>query len=175
MKHSITWSSCMTRSFADTLSIVWGCIPLTWSSDVITWNAGINGMLMEVELISYWPTASSTVAWTWIDPVTAEMVNVLSVDATDSIMHWYSPLTATTQASATNHWMADTTDTQTHTHSFNGPLSRTTRVSQYQKGKPIWILLKQETVSGSGICWAICKSAPHSRQITMPAPHHSVF
>jgi len=30
-------------------------------------------------------------------------------------------------------------------------------------------------VSGSGISWAICKSAPHSRQITMPAPHHSVF
>jgi len=30
-------------------------------------------------------------------------------------------------------------------------------------------------VSGSGIHWAICKSAPHSRQITTPAPHHSVF
>jgi len=30
-------------------------------------------------------------------------------------------------------------------------------------------------VSGSGISWAICKSAPRSRQITMPAPHHSVF
>jgi len=29
-------------------------------------------------------------------------------------------------------------------------------------------------VSGSGISWAICKSAPRSRQITMPAPHHSV-
>ena len=41
--------------------------------------------------------------------------------------------------------------------------------------KPIWILLKQETVSGSGISWAICKSASRSRQITMPAPHHSVF
>ena len=39
--------------------------------------------------------------------------------------------------------------------------------------KPIWILLKQETVSGSGISWAICKSAPRSRQITTPAPHHS--
>jgi len=25
--------------------------------------------------------------------------------------------------------------THTHTHPFNGPLSRTTRVSQYQKGK----------------------------------------
>ena len=44
-----------------------------------------------------------------------------------------------------------------------------------RKVKPIWILLKQETVSGSDIIWAICKSAPHSRQITMRAPHHSVF
>ena len=35
-----------------------------------------------------------------------------------------------------------------------------------RKVKPIWILLKQETVSGSGISWAICKSAPRSRQIT---------
>ena len=41
--------------------------------------------------------------------------------------------------------------------------------------KPVWILLKQETVSGSGISWAICKSAPCSRQTTTPAPHHSVF
>jgi len=60
-------------------------------------------------------------------------------------------------------------------HTFNGPLSGTTRVSQYQKGKPIWILLKQETVSGSGISWAICKSAPHSKQITTPATHRSFF
>jgi len=37
--------------------------------------------------------------------------------------------------------------------------------------KSIWILLKQETVSGSGISSAICKSAPRSRQITTPAPH----
>ena len=44
-----------------------------------------------------------------------------------------------------------------------------------RKVKPIWILLKQETVSGSGISWAICKSAPRSRQMTTPAPHHSVF
>ena len=42
-----------------------------------------------------------------------------------------------------------------------------------RKVKPIWILLKQETVSGSGISWAICKSAPRFRQITTPAPHHS--
>ena len=64
----------------------------------------------------------------------------------------------------------------THTHTcltafFQGlPRSAGTR-----KVQPIWILVKQDTVSGSGISWAICKSAPCSRQITMPAPHHSVF
>ena len=41
--------------------------------------------------------------------------------------------------------------------------------------KPIWILLTQETASGSGISWVTCKSAPRCRQITTPAPHHSVF
>jgi len=30
--------------------------------------------------------------------------------------------------------------------------------------KAIWILLTQETVSGSDVSWAICKSAPGSRQ-----------
>jgi len=44
-----------------------------------------------------------------------------------------------------------------------------------RKVKPIWILLKQETVSGSGISWTIRKSAPCSRQTTMPAPHQFVF
>ena len=44
-----------------------------------------------------------------------------------------------------------------------------------RKVKPIWILLKQETVSCSGISWAIWKSAPRSRQITTSAPHYSSF
>jgi len=60
-------------------------------------------------------------------------------------------------------------------HPFNGRLSGTTQVSMYQKGKTIWILLKLEAVSGSGISCAVCKSAPRSRQITTPAPHHLVF
>ena len=49
------------------------------------------------------------------------------------------------------------------------------RWADTRKVKPIWILLKQETVSDSVISWAVCKSAPRSRQITTPAPHHSVF
>jgi len=37
-----------------------------------------------------------------------------------------------------------------------------------RKVKPIWILLKQETMSGHGISWATCKSASCSRQISTP-------
>ena len=66
------------------------------------------------------------------------------------------------------------TDTHTHTRLtaiFPGlPGSAGTR-----KVKPIWILLKQETLSGSGISWAICKCATCSRQTTTPEPHHSVL
>jgi len=56
-------------------------------------------------------------------------------------------------------------------------LSGSTQVSQYQKGKTKTNLdfMEQETVSGSGISWAICKSAPNLRQTTMPAPHQSIF
>ena len=63
-------------------------------------------------------------------------------------------------------------------HTFNGPFLGFQGLPTWavtRKVKPIWILMKQETVSGSGISWDICKSAPRSRQITMPAPHHSVF
>ena len=50
-------------------------------------------------------------------------------------------------------------------------------MSRYQKRKTKTNLdfLEQETVSSSGISWAICKSAPRPSQITMPAPHHSDF
>ena len=72
--------------------------------------------------------------------------------------------------------LSNSVRTHTHTHTrltalFPGlPGWAGTR-----KVKPIWILLKQETVSVSGISWAMCKSAPSSRQITTPAPHNSVF
>jgi len=62
-----------------------------------------------------------------------------------------------------------------YTHPFNGTLSETDRVSQYWKGKTNPDLLEQETAMSSGIIWAICIYTPRSRQITMPASHHSVF
>ena len=70
------------------------------------------------------------------------------------------------------------THTHAHTHNRLRPpwiLSGTTRVSRHQKGKTNLDLLEQDIVSGSGISWAICKSAPWPRCITMPASHQSVF
>jgi len=67
-----------------------------------------------------------------------------------------------------------TTYTHTHTH-LTALFPGLPRWAGTRKAKPIWVLLKQETVSGSGISWNICKSAPRSRQITTPAPHHSIF
>jgi len=64
----------------------------------------------------------------------------------------------------------------THTHTrLTALFGELPRWAGTRKVKPIWILVKQETVSDSGISWAVCKSAPCSRQTTTPAPHHSVF
>jgi len=40
--------------------------------------------------------------------------------------------------------------------------------------EPVWILLEQETVSGSGISWAICKSS-HHLDSTPPLNFYSAF
>jgi len=72
--------------------------------------------------------------------------------------------------------MHDKLPSDIHTHMQTGMEAyRHTHLTALFPGLPIWILLKQETVIGSSISWAICKSAPRSRQITMPAPHHSIF
>jgi len=54
-----------------------------------------------------------------------------------------------------------------HTHPLNGLCLGLPRSAATRKVKPIWILLKQETVSGSGISWAICKSAPRTMTRTV--------
>jgi len=78
--------------------------------------------------------------------------------------NWYTQKNKKTQ---------NQTCTHTHTHMIIlllfWNLSGTTRVSRYQKGKTRKSktnldLLEQEIVSGSGICWAMYKSAPHTRK-----------
>ena len=91
---------------------------------------------------------------------------------------WFAYAVADTTAAASflaSLWCTVVFLLHTHTHLFNGPFPGLPRWAGTRKVKPIWILLKQKTVSGSGISWAICKSASCSRQITMPLPHHSSF
>ena len=107
--------------------------------------------------------------------VPKKTVNVFVTDITNSSqLHCYTVL----YHSLVTLWKAlcySTVSLYTHTHTFNGPFLGLRRWAGTRKVKPIWILLEQQTVSGSGICWTICKSAPRSRQITTPAPHHSSF
>ena len=63
-------------------------------------------------------------------------------------------------------------------HHFSSLFSRTTWVSRYQRGKSSLDLNEAREMGfrdGSGISWTTCKqSAPRSRQITSPTPHHSI-
>jgi len=61
-----------------------------------------------------------------------------------------------------------TNNNSTTTTTVNGPFPGLPGWAGTRKVKTILILLKQETVSGSGISLAVRKSAPRSRQITTP-------
>jgi len=57
------------------------------------------------------------------------------------------------------------THTHTHAHRFNGPLTRNTWVSQYQKGKTNLDFTEARDHKAPlhcGISWAICKPQVHS-------------
>jgi len=61
------------------------------------------------------------------------------------------------------------TSAQTHTHNrLTALCPGLAGWAGTRKVKPVWILLKQETMSGSGISLTVCKSAHRSRQISTP-------
>jgi len=60
-----------------------------------------------------------------------------------------------------------TADCQTLLHPFYSSLDFVRDYPGELVPEPIWILLKQETVSGSGISWAICKSVRQLRKKRM--------
>jgi len=53
----------------------------------------------------------------------------------------------------------------THIHTFNGPLSGTTQVSWYQKGKTSLDFTEARDSKCHGISWAMCKSADNHASI----------
>jgi len=77
---------------------------------------------------------------------------------------------ATTAASGGKN-LSNCTDTHTYT-CLTALCPELPRSAGTTKVKPIWILLKQEIVSGSGISWVVLKSAPRSRQITRHTHTH---
>ena len=99
-----------------------------------------------------------------------DAVRSLNIQPTTEINESYTDKLVTAFIRNACWAFAPSLDTHARTHACTHARTHT-----HRKVKPIWILLKQETASGSGISWAICKSAPRSRQITMPVPHHSVF
>ena len=85
-------------------------------------------------------------------------------------VHVFTGLQGETHTPALLQCINGRAHTHTHTHKavllLFWDMSGITRVSRYQIGKTRKVktnldLLEQEIVSGSGICWAICKSAPH--------------
>ena len=62
-----------------------------------------------------------------------------------------------------------------HTHTFNDPLSGTTRVSWYQKGKTNLDFTEARDSEWQWNPLGYVQVCTRSRQITTPAPHHSVF
>ena len=58
---------------------------------------------------------------------------------------------------------------------FQDNLGKLAPEKQNHSDKTNLDFLEQEIVSGSGISWAISKSTPCLRKITMSAPHHLVF
>ena len=63
----------------------------------------------------------------------------------------------------------------THTQTLNSPFSGTTQVSQYQKGKTNLDFIEARDSEWQWHQLGVWKYAPLCRQITTPAPHHSVF
>jgi len=96
---------------------------------------------------------------------------------------WHDRVSLTVQHNRQKHSeMKKHTHTHTHTHTRTRTHTRLMALcpglpgwAGTRKVKPIWILLKQATVSGSGISWAVWKSAPRTRQVTIPGKKTQVF
>ena len=131
------------------------------------------GFPSSMVLWSYWLPPGHTNQWLW-HPAWAFLIVFCNNYSSKMHCSWATGMGHMT-ALLTSILCSQLWWWETYTHTFNGICPGLPGWAGTRKVKPIWILLKQETVSGSGISWDICKSATCSRKITTPAPHHSVF
>ena len=130
-------------------TVTWLCITEMTHSQPLTSSSFDND---ERHMMTYWPTSEASHSWScdklfwqflsWMKSSLSYCTSTNTVLIV--LIHTHSRLTAL----------------------FPGLPGR----AATRKVKPIWILLKQETVSGNGISWAICWSALCSRETTTPAP-----
>ena len=133
--------------------------------------------LMQKKIISYfWPNNNYHTVWEYSAPD-----EIWHSSLQYSLMlHWTCAWDVVSEQAKwcryiTEHSVLLTRPFGIHTHTHTHLMALCPGLPGWassRKVKPIWIKLKQETVSGSGISWATCKSAPRSRQITTPTPHH---
>ena len=116
--------------------------------------------------MTYWITLLMNIQ---SNDITSQMLNVFSGSAESSSITW---VRWEAMHMINNSGIQNTLLCISHTR-LTALFPGLPRCVGTRKVKPISILLKQKTVSGSGISWTICKSAPRFRQITTPAPHHS--
>ena len=126
-------------------------------------------------------SASATLLTNTLNVLTSYFTNLVESSKSIDFMSIGSSIVASAKQRSVS-WPEQSKHTHTYILTQHNTHTRLTALcpglpgrASTRKVKPIWILLKQQTVSGSGISWAVCKSAPCSRQITTPAPHHSVF
>ena len=95
-----------------------------------------------------------------------------------TVINWLriTPSTHSTSRQLTTAMSLVNTVSHTHTHTCLMALCPwLPGWAGTRKVKPIWILLKQETVSDNGISRAICKSAPRFRHIPRQHPTTQFF
>jgi len=112
-----------------------------------------------------------------------DQINLLLLHAVDNLANFwpvipiFSHMHLAVICQHRDNWTSN--QTRNATNAFNGLFSRTTCISQYQKGKTSLDLNEardDEVLECSGISWTVCKqSAPRSRQITTPTPRHWFF
>ena len=153
-KYSVSckrYSNAMLSVVPETSTIQWQILDVVKFQQSMVHNLIANDDIILQSITKYWRLCSFWKNHTGISQTTFYIILLYSIPILVPVQH-----------------------THTHTH-LTALFPVLPRWASTRKVKLIWILLKQETVSSSGISWVICKSAPHSRQITTPAPHQSVF
>ena len=147
----------------------WDCIPLVNHLSTITADCRVTQFQYKIDtvhnaFISQYPREICTKLVLWKRELCPSELSLFNSQLSFNSA-FTCPCSHTQQLMHTLYIITEQYLIHTYIHPFNGLCPGLPGSAGTRKVKPISILLKQETVSGSGIC----KSASRSRQITTPA------